>query len=65
VALYVFDTRDNDAVVADDVGLDLPHIDAAKVQAAKSLADLRSMCFRAVLGAHSTSMCGAPKGSLS
>jgi hypothetical protein len=40
VALYFFDTRDNDAVVADDVGLELPHIDAVKVQAAKSLAEL-------------------------
>jgi hypothetical protein len=38
--MYFFDTRDNDDFIEDDEGLDLPDIDAAKVAAAASLAEL-------------------------
>jgi hypothetical protein len=38
--VYYFDTRDNDHFIEDDEGLDLPDIDAAKVAAASSLAEL-------------------------
>jgi hypothetical protein len=38
--VYYFDTRDNDNFIEDDEGLDLPDIDAAKVAAATSLAEL-------------------------
>lgn len=38
--LYFFDTRDNDDLVEDDVGLDLPDLEAVKVHAAAGLADL-------------------------
>jgi hypothetical protein len=40
MALYFFDTRDNDDFIADDVGLDLPDLEAVKVHAASGLADL-------------------------
>lgn len=37
---YFFDTRDDDEYIKDDEGVDLPDIEAAKVQAATSLAEL-------------------------
>jgi len=40
MALYFFDTRDNDEFVEDDVGLEFPDIETVKVQAAKALAEL-------------------------
>jgi hypothetical protein len=40
VALYFFDTRDGDSFIKDDIGLDLPDLQSAKAQAAKSLAEL-------------------------
>lgn len=38
--LYFFDTRDNDAFIEDDVGAELPDLQAMKAQAALSLAEL-------------------------
>lgn len=38
--LYFFDTRDEDAFIEDDVGLELPNLEAAKTQASLSLAEL-------------------------
>ena len=38
--LYFFDTRDNDDFVEDDTGLQLPDLEAVKVEAAKALAEL-------------------------
>lgn len=38
--LYFFDTRDNETLIEDDVGLELPDLVAVKAQAAKSLAEL-------------------------
>jgi hypothetical protein len=38
--LYFFDTRDNGTFIEDDVGQDLADLDAAKRQAALSLAEL-------------------------
>jgi hypothetical protein len=40
VPLYFFDTRDDADFIEDAVGLDLPDIEAAQVQAATSLAEL-------------------------
>ena len=40
VPLYFFDTRDNDTFIEDDVGLELPGLEAVKSQAALSLAEL-------------------------
>ena len=40
VPLYFFDTRDNDTFLEDDVGIELPDLEAVKAQAALSLADL-------------------------
>jgi hypothetical protein len=40
VALYFFDTRDNDDFIEDDVGLELPDLEAVKVQSGKALAEL-------------------------
>ena len=40
MTLYFFDTRDNGDVLVDDVGLELPNLDAVKVQAARSLAQI-------------------------
>jgi hypothetical protein len=40
MALYFFDTRDNDDFIEDDVGIELPGLDAVKDQAALSLAEL-------------------------
>jgi hypothetical protein len=37
---YFFDTRDDDRLLSDDEGLELPDMEAVKVQAAKSLAEL-------------------------
>ena len=37
---YFFDTRDNEAFIEDDVGVELPDLEAVKVQAATSLAEL-------------------------
>jgi hypothetical protein len=38
--LYFFDTRDGETFVADDVGVELSDVDAAKTLAATSLAEL-------------------------
>lgn len=40
VPLYFFDTRDEDAFIEDDVGLELPNLESAKIQASLSLAEL-------------------------
>jgi hypothetical protein len=40
MARYFLDTRDNDAIIVDDEGVELPDLDAVKVQAARSLAEL-------------------------
>jgi hypothetical protein len=40
MAWYYFDSRDNDEVVVDDVGLEVAGLEAVKVLAAKSLAEL-------------------------
>ena len=40
VPLYFFDTRDNDNFIEDDVGIELPDLEAVKAQAARSLAEL-------------------------
>ena len=40
VARYFFDTRDNDRVFADDVGIELPSFDRVKIEATRSLAEL-------------------------
>lgn len=37
---YFFDTRDDDEVIIDDVGLECLNLEAVKVEAAKSLAEL-------------------------
>ena len=38
--LYFFDTRDNDTFIEDDVGVELPDLEAVKVEAARALAEL-------------------------
>lgn len=38
--LYFFDTRDEDAFIEDDVGLELPNLESAKTQASLSLTEL-------------------------
>jgi hypothetical protein len=38
--LYFFDHRDNDEFIEDDVGLEYPSLEAVKVEAARSLAEL-------------------------
>ena len=38
--LYFFDTRDNDELIVDDEGLDYPSLEAVKIEAARSLAEL-------------------------
>jgi hypothetical protein len=40
MALYFFDTRDNEIFMEDDIGLELPDIEAVKAEAASSLAEL-------------------------
>jgi hypothetical protein len=40
VPFCFFDTRDNDLFMEDDVGLELPDLEAVKVEAAKALAEL-------------------------
>jgi hypothetical protein len=40
MALYFFDTRDNDEFVSDDIGLELPDLQAVKAQAALALTEL-------------------------
>jgi len=40
MALYFFDTRDNDDFIEDDVGIEYPDLEAVKVAAARSLAEL-------------------------
>ena len=37
---FFFDTRDNDLVLEDEVGLDYPDLEAVKVEAARALAEL-------------------------
>lgn len=38
--VYYFDIRDQDAIVIDESGLELPDLQAAQVEAARSLADI-------------------------
>ena len=38
--LYYFDIRENDAVAVDELGLELPSLKDAEVEAARSLADM-------------------------
>ena len=40
MALYFFDTRDNDDFIEDDVGVELPDLDGVKHQARLALAEL-------------------------
>jgi hypothetical protein len=40
VPLYFFDTRDNDTFIEDDEGLEFDGLQAVKIQAARSLAEL-------------------------
>lgn len=40
MARYFFDTRDNDAFLEDDIGLEFDDLDAVKRQATLSLAEL-------------------------
>jgi hypothetical protein len=40
VALYFFDTRDGDMFIEDDIGSELPDLEAVKIVAATSLAEL-------------------------
>lgn len=40
VALYFFDTRDDDNFTEDDVGLELPDMEAVKAEAARALAEM-------------------------
>lgn len=40
MGLYFFDSRDNEAFIEDDEGLDYPDLEAVKVAAAKALAEL-------------------------
>ena len=37
---YFFDTRDNDELVEDDIGIELPDLEAVKAEVAKTLAEL-------------------------
>jgi hypothetical protein len=37
---YFFDIRDGDEFVPDEEGMELPHVEAAQVEAARSLADI-------------------------
>ena len=37
---YYFDTRDDDQIIPDNVGLEFPNLEAVKVEATKSLAEL-------------------------
>ena len=39
---FYFDSRDNENLIEDDVGLDLPDIEAAKIEASRALSDLAS-----------------------
>jgi hypothetical protein len=38
--MFFFDTRDDGALVNDDVGLEFPDLETVRMQAAKSLAEL-------------------------
>lgn len=38
--LYFFDTRDNDSFLEDHLGIDYANLEAVKVEAARSLAEL-------------------------
>jgi hypothetical protein len=40
VTRYFFDTRDNERFLRDEVGVELPDLEAVKDQAARSLAEL-------------------------
>ena len=40
MALYYFDTRDDDEVITDDVGVEVADLETVKVIAAKALAEL-------------------------
>jgi hypothetical protein len=42
--LYFFDTRDNDDLVQDDIGIDFFGLEAVKIEAARALANLRATC---------------------
>jgi hypothetical protein len=38
--LYFFDTRDNDDFIEDDIGVELPDLDAVKVEAGRAMGEL-------------------------
>ena len=40
MARYFFDARDNNDFIEDDIGLELPDLEAVKVEAARSLAEI-------------------------
>ena len=40
MALYFFDTRDDGMFVEDEIGIEYPDLEAVKVEAARSLAEL-------------------------
>lgn len=40
MALYFFDSRDDDRIILDDIGLDLPSLEEVKVKASTALAEL-------------------------
>ena len=40
MARYYFDTRENGNLITDEIGVDLPGIEAARNEAARSLAEL-------------------------
>jgi hypothetical protein len=40
MALYFFDSRDNDLFIEDDIGLEVPDLEAVKIEAARALAQI-------------------------
>ena len=38
--LYFFDTRDNDRLIEDEIGLELPDLEAVTAEAGRSLAEI-------------------------
>ena len=40
MALYFFDTRDDETFIQDDVGIEYPDLDAVKAEAGRALAEL-------------------------
>jgi len=48
--VYFFDTHDDETFIEDDIGIDLPNLEAAKAEAARSLAELARDVIRVLLG---------------